>query len=568
VRHLRTALSCLLRAGGAPAWSVLGLSVLAGLAPVGSVAATGVLLAAAVNVSWPTAAAGLALFATAQVVTLLAAAALDAIVPIADSRRSAAVHTAIAAATLGTNRTERLESPETVARLAALAEAERADGFTRTAAALREIITRRTTGMVALAMVTMIAWWAPVPLLAAWYGMGVAVRRWIAKGASASAGATAAALRRPRYLRELATGPEAAKEVRLFGLADWLVRGYSETYRVALAGIWRDRGQGMRAISAAVAGLAAAHVLVVGWAAVAGSLSVPELVVALQAVLATSAMGYLGDSQLVVARAAEADAQIRALRTELAPRPPTARPSADVRLRDIRFTYPGQDTPALDGLDLDIPAGQCLAVVGANGAGKSTLMKVLCGLYTPQHGTVAAPAQVGAIFQNFLRYELPLRDNVSLTPLPTATLAEALDRVGGAALAEVGWDTVLNAAYPGGRDLSGGQWQKIALARALVAVERGAGLLVLDEPSAALDVRAEIELFDRFRTVTAGVTTVLVSHRMASVCRADRIVVLDQGRIVEDGDHASLMALGGRYASLFTVQAARFAADTEEHAHG
>jgi ABC-type multidrug transport system fused ATPase/permease subunit len=254
----------------------------------------------------------------------------------------------------------------------------------------------------------------------------------------------------------------------------------------------------------------------------------------------------------------------------------------------------------LDGLDLAIPAGRSLAIVGANGAGKTTLIKLLCGLYEPTAGRVTVdgvdlrallPAdwqrRVAAIFQDFVQYHLTARENVVLGAPGHAEdlerLRAAAEKAGAAEVIEAlprGWDTVLSRRYEGGTDLSGGQWQRIALARALFAVEPasrshtplpgspagatrtpadpGARVLILDEPTAALDVRAEAALYERFLELTAGLTTIVISHRFSTVRRADRIVVLDGGRVAEDGTHESLVAAGGRYATMFALQAQRF----------
>jgi ATP-binding cassette subfamily B protein len=263
-------------------------------------------------------------------------------------------------------------------------------------------------------------------------------------------------------------------------------------------------------------------------------------------------------------------------------------PRDGIRFEGVRFRYPGQAADVLAGVDLAIPAGRSLAIVGANGAGKTTLVKLLCRLYEPTAGRVAVDGadlrdidprawrdRVAAIFQDFVRYHLPARDNVAMGAPALAGDAERLrraaERAGALAVVEAlprGWETVLSREYAGGAELSGGQWQRLALARALFAVEAGARVLILDEPAANLDVRAEAELYDRFLELTAGLTTVLISHRFATVRRADRIVVLDGGRVVEEGGHDELLRRDGRYARLFRLQAERFAdgagADGEE----
>ncbi len=174
--------------------------------------------------------------------------------------------------------------------------------------------------------------------------------------------------------------------------------------------------------------------------------------------------------------------------------------------------------------------------------------------------------RVAAIFQDFVRYPFSAHDNVAVGALEHAgdrdAVAAAADRAGVGDMVErlpSGWDTVLDRRFAGGADLSGGEWQRLALARALFAVDAGAGVLVLDEPTASLDVRAEAELYDRFLELTAGVTTVVISHRFSTVRRANRIVVLEGGRVVEDGTHDLLIAAGGRYARMYALQASRFA---------
>jgi ABC-type multidrug transport system fused ATPase/permease subunit len=229
----------------------------------------------------------------------------------------------------------------------------------------------------------------------------------------------------------------------------------------------------------------------------------------------------------------------------------------------------------LEHLDLTIPAGSSLAIVGQNGAGKTTLAKLLCRLYDPQSGAIEIDGvdlreidltswreRVAAVFQDFMRLELPLRDNVAPAGAPDHVIREALESAGATGLARL--DTILSRAYDDGTDLSGGQWQRIALARALSAVAMGAGVVLLDEPTAQLDVRGEAEIFDRLLTATRQCTTILISHRFSTVRHADRICVLEHGRVVELGTHDELMAKGGRYRTMFDLQAQRFQVPGEE----
>jgi ATP-binding cassette, subfamily B, bacterial len=228
---------------------------------------------------------------------------------------------------------------------------------------------------------------------------------------------------------------------------------------------------------------------------------------------------------------------------------------------------------------LTIPAGSSLAIVGQNGAGKTTLAKLLCRLYDPQEGAIeidgvdlreldldAWRERVTAVFQDFTRFELALRDNVSPAGAPEAAIEQALVEAGASDLASL--DTVLARGYPDGTDLSGGQWQRVALARALCAVKLGAGVVLLDEPTAQLDVRGESEIFERLLAATHHATTILISHRFSTVRHADRICVLEHGRVVELGTHDELMEFGGRYRTMFDLQASRFSTEVGEPEEG
>ena len=250
-------------------------------------------------------------------------------------------------------------------------------------------------------------------------------------------------------------------------------------------------------------------------------------------------------------------------------------PAREIRFRDLTFAYPG-GAAVLEGFDLTIPAGSSLAIVGQNGAGKTTLAKLLCRLYDPQTGAIEIDgidlrefdlgswrSRLAAVFQDFIRFELPLRDNVAPAGAPDAVVRAALESAGAANLA--GLDTVLARGYEGGTDLSGGQWQRVALARALCAVQLGAGVVLLDEPTAQLDVRGEAEIFDRILSAASRhCTTILISHRFSTVRHADRICVLEHGKVIELGTHDELMAQGGRYRTMFDLQAQRFTATEDE----
>lgn len=252
--------------------------------------------------------------------------------------------------------------------------------------------------------------------------------------------------------------------------------------------------------------------------------------------------------------------------------------SRSIRLEKVSFSYPGSDGPVLNGLNLDLEAGTSTAIVGLNGAGKSTVVKLVSKLYDPSGGNIYVDGvnlrdidsqswytQIAIIFQDYSRYELDARSNIvfgaAQLPIDQKALLNAVHRAKADDVIKDlphGLDSILSSRYSGGADLSGGQWQRIALARAFYAAETGASVLILDEPTAHLDVRSEAEFYNRFLDVTKGKTTILISHRFASIRRADRIVVLENGKILEDGNHQSLMKRGGIYAELFGLQAQRF----------
>jgi ABC-type multidrug transport system fused ATPase/permease subunit len=386
------------------------------------------------------------------------------------------------------------------------------------------------------------------------------------------------------YAFRLAVDPAPAKEVRLFGLVGWTIdRFVNRRTRLHTLQYEATRLR-ERPLAWSVVLLVGANTLLF-WSlandAAGDRLSLAEVVIYAQSAVGASAIAFGGLSWALDGAASPVAAVLR-LEAVMAPAgalPPgidaaDRMPAREIRFRDVTFAYPG-GAPVLDHFDLTIPAGSSLAIVGQNGAGKTTLAKLLCRLYDPQSGAIEIDGRdlrglsleswrgrVTAVFQDFIRFELPLRANVAPAGAPDDAVTAALASAGAANLASL--DTVLNRGYEGGTDLSGGQWQRVALARALCAVRLGAGLVLLDEPTAQLDVRGEAEIFDRILAATRHCTTILISHRFSTVRHADRICVLEQGRVVELGTHDQLMAKGGRYRTMFDLQAQRFTDAAEE----
>jgi ABC-type multidrug transport system fused ATPase/permease subunit len=437
-------------------------------------------------------------------------------------------------------------------------------------------------------------WWAPLLVGVPWAATHVLLRKSTAW--DRLTGEVLDAQRVADYAYRLAMDSPAAKEVRLFGLGDWVVRRFAEARRRLVDLRLRSTGLRRGPILGTVVLLVGANT-VFFWSlagdagdGAGGGVGLAAVMTFAQAAVGASALGF-GGLNWALPHAAEAVAAVRELRPKMRAvgalgdggRAADGLPAAEIRFRDVAFRYRAQAPDVLEHFDLVIPAGSSLAVVGVNGAGKTTLMKLLCRLYDPTGGAIEIDgvdlrdfdveswrARVTAIFQDYIRYDLPLLDNV-------APLGEEVDGAdlphGGdgrreadvrAALVEAGadrvagLDTVLAAGYAGGVDLSGGQWQRVALARVLYAVRRGAGVVVLDEPTAQLDARGEAEIFGRLLAATRQCTTILISHRFSTVRQADRICVLEEGRVVELGTHESLMAEGGRYRTMFDLQAARF----------
>ena len=443
-------------------------------------------------------------------------------------------------------------------------------------------------GLAAAVVLFAYTWWAPLVLAGAWLGTQWLLREsgvWFDRNTDE----VRAAQRRADYAYRLAVDAPASKELRLFGLGEWVVERFSSSRRKLLDLQWRATRLRERPVLWSLLIALAANVFVFWMLAAdanAGRIDLARLVTFAGAALGASSIAFGGLSWALNSSSAPVGAVLRlqpAMASEGAlpqgTRSATAMPVREIRFRNVVFAYPGTTQPVLENFDLTIPAGSSLAIVGQNGAGKTTLAKLLCRLYDPQQGAIEVDgidirefdldswrSRLAAVFQDFVRFELPLRDNVAPAGAPDSVVHDALEAAGAARLAAL--DTVLSRAYEGGTDLSGGQWQRVALARALCAVKMGAGVVLLDEPTAQLDVRGEAEIFERILTATRHAITILISHRFSTVRHADRICVLEHGRVVELGSHDELMAAGGRYRTMFDLQASRFAAGAEEEEGG
>jgi ATP-binding cassette subfamily B protein len=384
------------------------------------------------------------------------------------------------------------------------------------------------------------------------------------------------------YLESVLAREDYAKEVKLFELGPRLLDRYKEIFTRLYA---EDRDLSVRRDAWGLGlGLAGTGALYGGYAwiaarTVAGAITLGQMTMYLMLFrqgqsavgAALAAIGGMYEDNLYLSNLFEYLEQPVAVRTGNARTGP--RPGDGIRFEQVEFTYPGAATPALTGVDLHVRPGMSLALVGQNGSGKTTLIKLLTRLYTPTRGRILLDGldlndwdeavlrrRIGVIFQDFARYQMLVGENIGAgdvrafddearwrSAAAQGLAADFVERL------PSGYRTQLGKWFKEGRELSGGQWQKIALARAFMRNE--ADILVLDEPTAAIDAGAEAEVFEHFRELTRHRIAIVISHRFSTVRMADQILVLDDGRIVESGSHEELMARGGRYMQLFTLQA-------------
>jgi ATP-binding cassette subfamily B protein len=460
----------------------------------------------------------------------------------------------------------------------------------------------------AAALAFTISWWIPAAMVVCWLGETIFLSRLISREMDLWSGQTEAQ-KHAWYAFQQGMG-KSAKEIRIFGLAGYLRERHWDNITAAFAPYWRKRRR-HAVIDLGVMGgrviITAGALAYTGWQASRGHLNLTGLATALPLILSigqadTWMFGMIGRGSAVLTwledlAIADPSGGIPVART--APRVPTspARTEGppDIIFDDVTFTYPRSQHPILDELTMRLPAGEAVALVGINGAGKSTLVKLLAGTYPPSRGRILVDGldlatldeealaswqrRVAPITQDFVRLPLSAGDNVELgtghawagridldtwpgaADLDVAALEQTARRAGITDLIERlsdGWKTPLDKTIPGGTDLSGGEWQRIGLARALRAVAVGADVLVLDEPAAALDVEAEARLVDGYLDLAQHVTSLVISHRFSVVRPVPLIYVLEHGRIVEQGSHAELMTAAGRYRTMFSLQASRY----------
>ena len=437
-------------------------------------------------------------------------------------------------------------------------------------------------GAVAATLLFGFAWWAPLLLIGAWTSTHYLLREsgvWKDRNTDE----VRTAQRHAEYAYRLAVDASPAKELRYFGLAGWVTDRFITTRKRLYDLQYEATRLREKSVAGCVSIVAVANIAVfwtIARAAANGELSTARIVVFVQAAIGVSAVAFgglnwaLDGSSAPVAALARLEGKMAmagALSNPTATIPaPISAPT--ITFRDVTFAYEAESgRHVLDRFNLTIPAGTSMAIVGQNGAGKTTIAKLLCRLYDPVSGTIEIDStplpnfdlsswreRVAAVFQDFIRFELTLRTNVAPQGARDEDIRAALVDAAADDLAGGNLDRILSKGYPDGTDLSGGQWQRIALARALCSVRQGAKIVLLDEPTAQLDVRGEAEIFERVLSATKGCTTILVSHRFSTVKLADCICVLDHGEVVELGNHNELMVKGGRYRTMFDLQASRF----------
>jgi len=480
---------------------------------------------------------------------------------------------------------ETLESPEVQDELARA----RKQAGSRPAAYLDHALVAGRAGIALSASAVLLVGlhWAALPVVVVAALPGFFVEMHFARSRWETAHRRTARRREQSYLENILAREDFAKEVRLFETGDLLLRrfrGFSKELYDEQARIERRGGRAAVAAGVFATALLYGAYAAVVLAAVAGDLSIGEMTMAL--VILRQCQGAVEQLLMSISNLAQDRLYLRDVFAFLdRPLPGedhglTAGPVPDdgLRFEAVSFTYPGSTEPALAEVSFHLPPGAVLGVVGENGSGKSTLLKLMTRLYDPSEGRItldgldlrawnptALRRRMATVLQDFAKYKLTVRENVGLGDVERLGDEEACARAAAAGEAvfseKLGFDQRLGRAFPGGVDLSGGQWQKLALARALFRED--ADLRILDEPTASIDARTEAAIFDRLYGTATTRMTVVVAHRLAALTRADEILVLEGGEVVERGDHAALLRHRGSYATMFALQAAEYTTTRE-----
>lgn len=446
------------------------------------------------------------------------------------------------------------------------------------------LLSNRVGLLGALAILFAVAWYLPLIVLVP----AMLLQRWRTRQTMKVADLWQSSVEEELHAdvwRRATVSPGAAKEIRIFGLSRWSVDRMQDHISAANRPLWDfiDRISRWHWVQWSLALCGVAPAIWIAALASSRTGSVALLSATLTAAPAVFSLVESGGATHWIIKGASVLERFEQLLERLAEssgartgvKPSTGSLAGNLTFEDVSFTYPGQENEVLHSVSFSIGAGERVALVGINGAGKSTLVKLLSGFYQPSSGRIVVDgedlstldleswrARTAVILQDFVHYPLTLRDNVtSLQEMSDAALDTVTDEAGLRRLVQrlpQGLETNLSTGRVGGTDLSGGQWQRVGIGRVLAAVQRGAGLIVLDEPTAHLDVEAEAEIFESLAATRGRASMLLISHRLSTVRGADRILVLDGGHIVEEGNHSQLMALGGRYAEMFNLQAARF----------
>ena len=536
---------------------------------------------------------GLAFGTAAYALSLLRSPAEDLLSAHASAVMSTGMQRRLARAVCAPVGVEHLEDSAVLDQLAAASGELSTSGPADAPMALASAFGDRLSGFIACLVLATFRWYIGLLFFVGWSLLRPPLRRLLAERALLTRRATPE-LRHSWYYLGCSYRPAFAKEVRVFGLGRWILARHRDKWLAGMDPAWRQmRHFRYRALLFGV-GVSAMYIAGAGTLALAAwhhHITLATVAVMLPMLPSTMQVGGVSAADVsleqMLAAVPDLDDLVGRLRDpaiETGTDSAAGRPARAIRFESVAYRYPGGGAPVYQGLDLELTAGTSLALVGSNGAGKTTLVTLLARLREPTGGRITVDGvdlrdldprswqrQVAVVNQDFGRYPLTARENVAFRDLTADGLSDEFDEAAlkrAAAQAGAldfvralphGWDTICAPGYHDGTDLSGGQWQRIALARALYAAARGAKVLVLDEPTAQLDIRAEAAFYNRFLELTSGLTTMVISHRFATVRRAERIAVLEAGRITELGSHDELVVAGGSYAEMFAMQAARFA---------